>query len=116
LTEVAPKAAATALQKDFEPIVNHPQVSTENILVGFGRYEELFHNQKTVASKDAFSIMSVAGSTLVIPGENVCECMWTKKRVKTRCMDFILFFKISMARRSIRCYLWTFISSTIKCK
>jgi hypothetical protein len=27
LTEVAPKAAATALQKDFEPVVNHLQVS-----------------------------------------------------------------------------------------
>jgi hypothetical protein len=141
LTEVAPKAAATALQKDFEAVVNHPQVSRlrlgvssfletdlaveatsggvssmllnfvrkklvksfckvgeevkvkltlrsylpnpftadalQILLVGFGRYEELFHNQEMVASKDAFSIMSVAGSTLVNPGENVYECMWT---------------------------------------
>jgi hypothetical protein len=155
LTEVAPKAATTALQKDLEPVANHPQevsrllpgvssfletdlaveaksggVSSmllnfvrkklvksfcrigeevkvkltirsylpnpftanalQILLVGFGRYKELLHNQKMVASKDAFSIMSVAGSTLVIFDKNVCKCMWTKKRAKTRCMDSIL--------------------------
>ena len=49
------------------------------LLVGFGRYEELFHTHEMVASKDSFSILSVAGSKLVNLGENVCECMWTKK-------------------------------------
>ena len=141
LTDVAPKAAAAALQTDFEAVVNHPQVSRlrlgvssfletdlaveatsggvssmllnfvrkklvksfckvgeevkvkltvrsylpnpftadalQILLVGFGRYEELFHNHEMVSSKDAFSIMSVVGSTLVNPGENVYQCIWT---------------------------------------
>lgn len=142
LKEVAPVAAAAALQKDFEAVVSHPQVATLRLgissfletdvvieptsggrssmllnfvrkkmtkcfckvgevvhvkltvrshlcqpisadainilLVGFEKYEELFHNRELVSTDDAFANMKLLDSDSTIkPGDNEYRFSWT---------------------------------------